>query len=190
LHRQFSNSSAPGRRPCLPAVVLMSAIAASCTTTLPTSSDIPTSTVGALLSASANTNIVVGAPRLIYRRIARQASRCWFGPFGNAHDRYMTSADVPPPSSSAPVKMSVHRRLKNRKKPWGPALLRIEMSGATTTTITYQNVALDTRTLSLMTEGFTRWANGRTDCITLQGADPQWAPTPVPTTQRRANKNR
>lgn len=164
----------------------MSAIAASCTTTLPASTDSPSNTVGSLLSTSMDTNIVVGAPRMIYRRITRQASKCWFGPFGNAHDRYMTSADVPPPSSSAPVKMSVHRRLKNLKRPWGPTLLRIELTGVSTTTISYQNIALDQRTLSLMTEGFTRWANGRTDCVALQAAEPQWAPMPAATRRRPA----
>ena len=186
MHRQLSDNDAAGRKLCFPAIVCMSAIAASCTTTLPTLTDSSSKTVGALLSTSMDTNIVVGAPRMIYRRITREASRCWFGPFGNAHDRYMTSADVPPPSSSAPVKMNVHSRLKNLKKPWGPTLLRIELTGVSTTTISYQNVGLDQHTFSLMTKGLTGWANGRTDCLALQGAKPQWAPMPAATRRRPA----
>jgi len=79
----------------------------------------------------------------------------------------MTSADVPPPSSTQPVTMKVHRRLNNIKKPWGPVVLRIVMSGQTTTTLAYENVGLDSSTFSLMTSGLTGWANRQNNCPIL-----------------------
>ena len=112
---------------------------AACAAKLPTA-DIAPTTGASLLLSGANSNVVSGRPRTVYERVARQASRCWFGPFGSVHSRYIMHADVPPPTSSAPVTMAVHRRLNSRKKPWGPALLRVELSGkSSTTTISYKN---------------------------------------------------
>ena len=107
---------------------------------------------------------VVGRPAEIYQRIARQAHRCWFGPFGQLRAQYMMHADVPPPASSDPVTVTVHRRLKSAQKPWGPGLLRLELSGSTTTTLTFTNMGLEPAVRKPMTAGLTRWANGRTGC--------------------------
>ncbi len=128
------------------------------------------------LLSNAESNVVTSPPRKVYERVARQASRCWFGPFGSAHGHYIMHADVPPPKSSAPVTMAVHKRLKSRKKPWGPALMRAELSGQSSTTLTYKNLGMAPRTMDRMTRGFNRWANGKTDCTNLHDAEPQWAP--------------
>ncbi len=149
---------------------------AACTAKLPTA-DIALTTGASLLLSGANSNVVSGRPRTVYERVARQASRCWFGPFGSAHSRYIMHADVPPPTSSAPVTMAVHRRLNSRKKPWGPALLRLELNGnSSTTTISYINSGLNPGTFNRMTSGFTRWANGRKDCTPVHGTKPRWVP--------------
>lgn len=140
--------------------------------------------------SGANSTVIAGKPRTIYERIARQATRCWFGPFGSLHTQYMMHADVPPPASSAPVTMAIHRRLPSRTKPWGPALVRVQISGTSTTTLEYKNVGLASEIYDGMTTAFTRWANGRQDCPVLHGADPRWAPqaaSPVlaPTSDQR-----
>ena len=132
----------------------------ACTTKLPTLDLAPAAGTSLLLSG-ANSNVITDRPRTVYERVARQASRCWFGPFGSAHNRYIMHADVPPPTSSAPVTMAIHRRLKNRKKPWGPALLRVELSGTSSTTLTYRNLGLAQATMSRMTSGFTRLTKDR-----------------------------
>lgn len=165
----------------------MTALSA-CTAQLPTVEGTPASTPSLLLSG-ANSNVVSGRPRAIYERVARQASRCWFGPFGSVHDRYIMHADVPPPSSTAPVTMAIHRRLNNRKKPWGPALFRAELKGKSTTTLTYRNLGLAARTMTRMSDGFTRWANGRTNCGPLHEAEPQWAPLATSAPRRRTPGN-
>jgi hypothetical protein len=113
---------------------------------------------------NAHATTIVGRPGEIYQRIARQAHQCWFGPLGKLRMQYMMHADVPPPSSSDPVTVTVHRRLRSAQKPWGPGLLRLEMSGTTTTTLTFTNIGLDPAAQKPMTTGLTRWANGRTDC--------------------------
>jgi len=124
-----------------------------------------------------NSNTVPGTPRQTYLRIAKQASKCWFGPFGSAHHAFMTSADVPPPSSSAPVTMKVHRRLQNIKKPWGSVVLRVTFSGTTTTTLSYENVGLDQTMLSRMTNGMTHWGNQRDTCPALLDIGEETRPT-------------
>jgi hypothetical protein len=63
--------------------------------------------------------------------------------------------------------MTIHRRQPTLKKPWGPALLRTEFSGTTTTTLSFSNLGLDTQTRARMTQGFTRWAHGHSDCMEL-----------------------
>lgn len=113
---------------------------------------------------NAHATTIVGRPDEIYQRIARQAAKCWFGPFGRLHERYMMHADLPPPSSSAPRTVTVHRRLASKKKPWGPSLLRLELSGTTTTSLTFANIGLKPDLRREMTRGMTRWANGRRDC--------------------------
>lgn len=157
----------------------------ACSTTSPIIEN-PAAAGAALLLTGSNTNVITGRPRAIYERIARQATRCWFGPFGSVHNQYMMHADVPPPSSSAPVTMAIHRRLATRKKPWGSKLMRVELKGKTTTTITYQNLALDPQSTTRMTDAFTQWANGRTNCTALHGAAPQWKPLPVSTQAKPA----
>ena len=76
----------------------------------------------------------------------------------------MMHADLPPSTSRAPVTITVHRRLPTKKKPWGAALLRLELTGTTTTTLSFANIGLKTDELQRMTRGMTRWANGQTDC--------------------------
>lgn len=107
---------------------------------------------------------IVGRPDEIYQRIAQPAARCWFGPFGRIHTGYMMHADLPPSTSSAPVTVTIHRRLPTKKKPWGPSLLRLELTGTTTTTLSFANIGLKPDVLRKMTRGMTRWANGRSDC--------------------------
>jgi len=128
-----------------------------------------------ILVSDANSNVVVGTPREIYEKIARRAQLCWFGPFGSVHDRYMMHADVPPPSSSAPVTMAVHRRLADLKKPWGPALMRVKFSGQTSTTLSFQNNGLERAVMTRMSRTITRWANGRKNCPKLHETDPPLA---------------
>ncbi len=140
----------------------------------------------ALLLTGSNTNVIAGRPREIYERVARQATQCWFGPFGSVHNRYIMHADVPPPSSSAPVTIAIHRRLQKRKKPWGSKLLRVNLKGKTTTTLTYQNLGLDAETTTRMTDAFIRWANGQTDCAALHGTEPRWEPLTVSTQTKAA----
>ena len=152
--------------------------------------NLPSLTASNLLTSSANTNVVVGSPRKIYQRIARKASKCWFGPFGSDHNRYLMSAYVPPPTSKEPVTIAVHRRLRSVKKPWGPTLLRVEFSGTSTTTLTFQNVGLDSQTLNRMTNGITGWANGSKICSALHGAEPKWAPQDVSTTSQAAKRRK
>lgn len=164
------------------------AFLAGCTAQLPTVEGAP-APVPSLLLSNANSNVVSGRPRAIYERVARQASLCWFGPFGSVHARYIMHADVPPPSSSAPVTMAIHRRLKNRKKPWGPAVFRAELKGKSTTTLTYRNLGLSARTMTRMSDGFTKWANGRKKCPPLHEAEPQWAPLATAAPRRRAPGN-
>jgi hypothetical protein len=113
---------------------------------------------------NSHATVISGRPDEIYQRIAGPAARCWFGPFGRLHSRFMTHADLPPPSSSAPVTLTVHRRLASQKKPWGPAMLRLELTGKTTTTLSFANLGLAPAEHREMTRGLTRWANGRTDC--------------------------
>ncbi len=126
-------------------------------------------------------------PRVIYERVARRAARCWFGPFGSLHRRYMMHADVPPPSSKAPVTMTVHRRLASRKRPWGPALLRVEFIGKSSTTLVYKNVGMTLDHYNRMTEGLARWANGRTDCPSLDKPVKD-LPLPVRRPKRKARR--
>lgn len=141
------------------------------------------------LLSNAESDVVTSPPRKVYERVARQASRCWFGPFGSAYNKYIMHADVPPPKSSAPVTMAIHKKLKSKKKPWGPALMRAELSGQTTTTLSYKNLGFDTETMARLTRGFNRWANGKTDCPSLHDTEPQWAPQSV-TTQTSAPRRR
>ena len=180
------NQSANSAVLIVPTVVIAAGLMTACAAKLPppiSQGNTASPTVAApLLSLSgSHTDVVTGDPRTIYERIARQASRCWFGPFGSVHDQYMMHADVPPPTSTAPVTMAVHRRLQSRKKPWGPALLRVKFSGTSTTTLDFQNVGLSRDTLDRMKQGITRWANGQTDCPVLRSANPQWAPQAVST---------
>jgi hypothetical protein len=182
LRNQIANSAML----ILPTVVIAAGLMTACAATLPPpngpGNSGSTEVTASLLSLSgSNTNVVTGDPRSIYERIARQASRCWFGPFGSVHDQYMMHADVPPPTSTAPVTLAVHRRLPSRKKPWGTALLRVQFSGTSTTTLDFQNVGLSQDILGRMTQGITRWANGQTDCPVLRRAEPQWAPQAVST---------
>jgi len=128
----------------------------------------PSNISASLLVTNHNSNVVVGRPKDIYQRIARVAVRCWFGPFGALHNRFMTSAEVPPDPSDEPVRMAVHRRLPDLKKPWGPSLLRIELTGTTTTTLSFENVGLEPQISTQMSSAFTSWANGRTDCPELR----------------------
>ena len=144
--------------------------------TLPSLPNAPTE----LLAPSSNANIVTGTPSEIYQRIARQASKCWFGPFGSVHDRFMMSADVPPPTSSAPVTMAIHRRIAKSKKPWGPTLLRVQFSGTTSTTVSFQNLGLKPPIRSRMTQGVLHWANGKQTCPPLQDPASRQPPAPQP----------
>lgn len=134
--------------------------ATGCGASLPQGS--PSASKGLVGSAYA-TNIV-GRPGEIYQRIARQATRCWFGPFGRFRTQYIMHADVPAPASTEPVTVTVHRRLQSSKRPWGPGLLRLEMTGTSTTNLSFTKLDLDPATRKVMTVGLTRWANGRTDC--------------------------
>lgn len=142
--------------------------AGGCGASLP-EANLPKAT--ALIDNSHATTIV-GSPADIYQRIARQAQRCWFGPFGKLHTQYMMHADVPPPTSSEPVTLTVHRRLDSATKPWGPGLIRLELSGTSTTTLTFENIGLKPAAQKTITEGLTRWANGRTDCGDAEGLAP------------------
>ena len=165
------------------AVVLV--VIGGCSSKLPAPSHLPLATA-AFLSPNTNATTISGKPIDIYQRIARQASTCWFGPFGSAYHEYMTSADVPPSPSTGPVTIVVHRRLKDKKTPWGPTLMRAVLTGNTTTCLDFQNVGLDQTTLNKMKNGFTRWANGSELCEKLERAEPQWQPVahaPQPTTQ-------
>ena len=63
--------------------------------------------------------------------------------------------------------------------------MRAELRGHTTTTLTYKNLGLKIATMEGMTRGFNRWANGKMDCESLDGADPQWAPAQTETVRRR-----
>lgn len=147
----------------------------ACTANLPApSSNQPSATPLLSQISAANSTVILGKPRTIYERIAHRATLCWFGPFGSLHARYMMYADVPPPSSKAPVTMAIHSRLPNQKKPWGPARLRVQISGTSTATLEYKNVGLARGTYDGMTAAFTRWANGHQDCPVLQVADPGW----------------
>ena len=161
---------------------------AACSTQAPKLPLAPTVDPSQLLTND-ESDVITSPPRKVYERVARQAARCWFGPFGSAHNRYIMHAEVPPPNTSAPVTIAIHRRLKNRKKPWGPALMRAELSGRSATTLSYKNLGLEAKTMSRMTRGFNRWANGKTDCARLHDAAPQWAPqaatTPTGTARRR-----
>lgn len=116
------------------------------------------------LVSNAHATTIVGRPDEIYQRIASKAAQCWFGPFGQLHTRFMMHADLPPPSSSAPVTLTVHRRLANRKKPWGPSVLRLELTGTTSTTLAFANLGLKPAVHQEMTRGMTRWANGGDAC--------------------------
>ena len=107
---------------------------------------------------------IVGRPEDIYQRIARHAQRCWFGPFGSLHKQYMMHADVPPPNSSSPVTITIHRRLADDRRPWGAGLLRLELTGQSTTSLAFANIGLDPVRQDYLTAGLTRWANGRDDC--------------------------
>lgn len=143
---------------------------AGCGATLPPAPNPAAS--AALLLTNSNANVVAGQPRVIYERLARQASRCWFGPFGSAHTRYMMHADVPPPASPKPVKIAIHRRLPDRKSPWGPALLRVELAGKGTTTLAYQSLGVAPAFKDRVAKTFDRWARGDRTCPPLDNAPP------------------
>lgn len=147
----------------------VSAGAGACGATLPQLATAP------LVQTSLATEIV-GSPEDIYLRIARQAQRCWFGPFGTLHGRYMMHADVPPPNSSEPVTITVHRRLANEKKPWGTSVLRLELTGQSTTSLVFANIGRDPAQQKAFREGLTRWANGQDDC----GPEPPAGANPAP----------
>lgn len=157
------------------ALAVCALLLSGCSVNLPTPAALP-QTTAAILTSNTNATVIPGTPAEIYQRIARNASTCWFGPFGSAYRDLMTSADAPPASANAPVSMSVHRRLKDLKKPWGPALMRLLLSGETTTSLEFQNIGLDRPTFDQMTIGFTRWANGSSVCEPLKKQDPMWQP--------------
>ncbi len=107
---------------------------------------------------------VAATPRVTYERIAGQAQKCWFGPFGSLRQLYIMHADVPPPSSSDPVVFSVHRRLVGQKKPWGARILKLELAGSAVTTLSYEAYGLPRAEEQMLTDGLTAWANNGTEC--------------------------
>ena len=102
-------------------------------------------------------------PSKVYERIAGPAQKCWFGPFGSLHQSYLLHADVPPRSVGT-VTISVHNKTLDAKKPWGTRVLRVTLTGQSTTTLTFENVGLDRTTANQIERGMTAWANGRTSC--------------------------
>ena len=66
----------------------------------------------------------------------------------------------------------MHRRLDPDTKPWGPGLLRLELTGTSTTMLTFENIGSKPAAQKTITTGLTRWANGRTDCGDAEGLTP------------------
>jgi hypothetical protein len=173
----------------IPAAILIAALLSGCSGSLQAPS-LPSVTGSTALISTTHAQTINRPPRSVYEQIARHAAKCWFGPFGSAHNRFMTSAKVPPPTSPDPVTMIVHRRLSDLKNPWGTTLMRLELNGRATTTLSYSNVGLDAATYSSMKNGLTNWANGQTHCPDLHGSPPpatvaEDAIPPRPTQKRR-----
>ena len=184
LSGRFDRNMQKGGRE-LVACASVAILLTGCSAGLPGPGALP-QTTAAILAPNTNATVIAAAPAEIYQRIARNASQCWFGPFGSAYRDLITSVDVPPPNSSAPVSMSVHRRLKDVKTPWGPALMRVVLSGTESTSIEYQNIGFDGPTFDQMSIGFTRWANGSNTCEPLKKTDPKWESLAV--TAKPSNK--
>lgn len=138
-----------------------------------------TSTTAAILAINTNSAAIPGTPQEIYKRVAAQAAKCWFGPFGSENKRFMPSAEVPPQALATHVVIVVHRKLPDQKHPWGTALLRVKLGGSSITSLDFENVGLDGQTFTKMTTAYTHWANGGENCEPISPADPKPQPTSV-----------
>jgi hypothetical protein len=143
-------------------------------------------TTGALqpLAMVGHSSVISAAPIDVYQRIASQSSRCWFGSNGSLRQTHIFHADANPLADGGHVTIAIHKRTPDPSKPWGARAYQITLTGAQTTSVTFENVSFPLERENTIKSETLAWANGETKCLSAQ-AQMETATPPPPTRSPR-----
>jgi len=135
-------------------------LAACAASSLP---ELKTSALSTLVTAN-HPSTVNADPIEVYQRIASRAAKCWFGPDGPLRQSHIFHAVVQAPADGRTVEIAILKRTDKPKSPWGPKVYQIDLTGTTSTDVSFQNFGLDLKTRAGIQKDALAWANGHPAC--------------------------
>ncbi len=104
-------------------------------------------------------------PKIAYSRIAKGATRCWFGQTGPLRATHIFHAKVAPPSDGGDVEISVHKRVYRQKTPLGAKVYRVRIRQAGSgSDVTIDNIGMAAEIATLMRRDLNGWIGGGQKC--------------------------
>ncbi|MBX9925411.1 MAG: hypothetical protein K2Y05_03550 [Hyphomicrobiaceae bacterium] len=121
-----------------------------------------------------------GRPTELYARIARGATRCWFGAEGHLKPTHIFNAVAQPEGRGGDAEIVIHEKDVKMPDPRGNRAFRVSIAAAgDTSTLTIENVRFPVEEGSKMEREVRRWARGDETCsprTTVEAPSPQPAP--------------
>lgn len=107
----------------------------------------------------------VGTPTELYNRIARGATRCWFGADGGLKANYIFNASAEPGSKGGSAEIIIHEKDPRMPDPRGNRWFRVQiMAAGDSATVEVENIRFPTDVGQRMEREVRRWARDDMNC--------------------------
>lgn len=132
----------------------------------------------------------IGSPLELYNRVARGATRCWFGAEGHLKPTHIFNAIAEPEGKGASASIVIHERDPKMPDPRGNRAFTVEIKpSGDSAKVTVENIRFPLDEGQRMEREIRRWARDDQSCSPRAGADtaargalptpPQIAPAPA-----------